>query len=391
MNGDHSNNPPPLRQSPAHPARAPRGLLLVTVTLAIVLVALVADRRGDGLLGRPQADPRTIEPRRDFPADEQATIDLFERCSRSVVYISPIVTRRRPTFFGIIEDTYEGGTGSGFIWDDSGHVVTNYHVIQGASSCTVTLPDNTAYDATLVGQVRDKDIAVLRIDAPREVLAPIAVGTSADLRVGQKIFAIGNPYGLDFTLTTGVVSALNRSIRAPSGMTIQGVIQADAAINPGNSGGPLLDSSGRLIGMNTAIYSPSGANAGIGFAIPVDTINRIVPQLITHGRVIRPGLGVQPANDSLTRRFVDRGVLILTVQQGSSAEAAGLRGTGVSRNGRIIFGDVILAINGVPTPHQDALFHALEKHEIGETVPVTLQRNGKRITVDVTLQGVASE
>ncbi len=392
MTGDHSDNPPPIGPPPTQPTpQAPRGLLLVTVIFAIVLVALVADRRGGWFQGRPQVEPRTIQPRGDFPADEQATIDLFERCSRSVVYISPIVTRRRPTFFGIIEDTYEGGTGSGFIWDDKGHVVTNFHVIQGASSCTVTLPDNTAYDATLVGQVKDKDIAVLRIDAPRDVLAPIAVGTSADLRVGQKVFAIGNPYGLDFTLTTGVVGALNRSIRSPSGMTIQGVIQADAAINPGNSGGPLLDSSGRLIGMNTAIYSPSGGNAGIGFAIPVDTINRIVPQLITDGRVTRPGLGMQPASDSFARRFVDRGVLIWTVQKGGSAEAAGLRGIGINRTGRRVIGDIILEIDGVPTPHQDALFHALEKHEIGETVPVTLQRNGKRITVNVTLQGVASE
>ena len=228
MTGGYSDNPP------AHPApRAPRGLLLVTVIFAVVLVSLVADRRGGWFRGQPQVEPRVIQPRGDLAADEQATIDLFERCSRSVVYISPIVTRRRPTFFGVIEDTYEGGTGSGFIWDEAGHVVTNFHVIRGASSCTITLPDNTAYDARLVGQVRDKDIAVLRIDAPREALAPIAVGTSADLRVGQKIFAIGNPYGLDFTLTTGVVSALNRSIRAPSGMTIQGVIQADAAINPG--------------------------------------------------------------------------------------------------------------------------------------------------------------
>jgi len=337
------------------------------------------------------AQPQPIVPRGNLAEDEKTTIELFERCSHSVVYVSPMVKRLQRTLFGY-RDVVETGTGSGFIWDEHGHIVTNYHVIQGASACTVILPDNSTYQAVLVGELPDKDIAVLRIDAPPEKLVPIIVGASRDLRVGQKVFAIGNPYGLDFTLTTGVVSALNREIESVNERTIKGVIQTDAAINPGNSGGPLLDSSGRLIGMTTAVHPQSGGGGGIGFAVPVDTINRVVPQLITHGRVIRPGLGVHVADDYLARRLGLNGVLILGLTKGGGAARAGLRPTVEARDGRIILGDVIVKVGDMPTPNQDALLNALEKHEIGAAVDVIVERgvnsNRQRETVSVTLQAI---
>ncbi|HTP50889.1 MAG TPA: trypsin-like peptidase domain-containing protein, partial [Anaeromyxobacteraceae bacterium] len=236
----------------------------------------------------PRAAPRPVVARGDLAADEQANVALFKQASPSVVYITTL-TRRLVGYFDVTE--VPQGTGSGFIWDASGHVVTNFHVIQGASAARITLHDQSEWPATLVGASPDQDIAVLRIAAPRGRLAPILLGRSADLQVGQRVFAIGNPFGLDFTLTTGIVSALGRSIPSLTGRKIEDVIQTDAAINPGNSGGPLLDSAGRLIGVNTQIASPSGGSAGIGFAVPVDTVNRVVPQLIEHGRVTRPRLG----------------------------------------------------------------------------------------------------
>jgi S1-C subfamily serine protease len=261
-------------------------------------------------------------------------------------------------------------------------------VIRGAQRCLVTLPDNTPYEATIKGVWPDKDIAVLRVDAPADRLHPIAVGSSSDLLVGQTVYAIGNPFGLDFTLTTGVVSALNREIESLTGRTIQGVIQTDAAINPGNSGGPLLDSAGRLIGMNTMILSRSGGSAGIGFSVPVDTINQVVPQLITHGRVIRPGLGVVLADDQLAQRLELKGVLIVSVQKDSAADRAGLRPTMEGRNGRIILGDIILRVGTTPTPNQNALLNALERYEVGEAVELTVQRENAVEQVKVTLQAI---
>ena len=331
------------------------------------------------------ATPRPVAARGDLAEDEKTTIELFERCSASVVYVSPMERHRVLTLFGP-QDVITSGTGSGFVWDDRGHVVTNYHVIQGADSCGVTLPDGSTYDARLVNYWKDKDIAVLRIDAPPDKLVPIAVGTSKNLRVGQKVFAIGNPYGLDFTLTTGVVSALNRQIESVNGRTIQRVIQTDAAINPGSSGGPLLDSAGRLIGMNTSIISRSGSSAGIGFAVPVDTINRVVSQIIVHGKVIRPGLGIE-ANDWIPRRLGREGVLIERVSEGSAAERAGLRPAMVTRDGRIV-GDYIVKVGDTPTPNLDALLNALEKYEIGQAVNVTIERDGRTKTIPVTLQAV---
>jgi S1-C subfamily serine protease len=261
-------------------------------------------------------------------------------------------------------------------------------VIYGANSIKVTLADRSEYQAKVVGADPDHDLAVLQIQAPEHVLEPLAVGTSQDLRVGQKVLAIGNPFGLDHTLTTGVVSALGRTIKSISNRTIEGVIQTDAAINPGNSGGPLLDSSGRLIGVNTQIVSPSGAYAGIGFAVPVDTVNRIVPELIKHGKLIRPGMGVSLVPDSIARRWGIKGLIIGRVSRGGGADRAGLRGARETAVGRVELGDILVAVDGKRVETADELAEALEHHKVGERVKVDVLRNNKRQSIDVILQAV---
>ena len=258
----------------------------------------------------PDARPRVVTARGDLALDEQATIDLFRSASPSVVYITSIAFRRNLFSLNVYE--IPQGTGSGFIWDDQGRIVTNYHVISDANRIEVTLADRSTWKGVLVGAAPDRDIAVLKISAPSSKLQPITIGDSTDLQVGQKVFAIGNPFGLDQTLTTGIVSALGREITSRTGRTIHDVIQTDAAINPGNSGGPLLDSAGRLIGVNTAIYSPSGASAGVGFAVPISEVNKVVPEIIRKGRVIRPGLGVSLANKTLTR---DLGLSLIHISE----------------------------------------------------------------------------
>jgi S1-C subfamily serine protease len=270
------------------------------------------------------------------------------------------------------------GTGTGFIWDEQGHVVTNFHVIQEGNAARVTLADQTSYRAELVGAFPDRDLAVLRIDAPREKLAPIALGRSRDLQVGQQVYAIGNPFGLDQTLTRGIVSALNREIESVTRRSIRGVIQTDAAINPGNSGGPLLDSAGRLIGVNTAIYSTSGASAGIGFAIPVDEVNRLVPRLIRDGRIQRPAIGVTAAPESLRRSLaLPPGVPLARVAPGSPAQRAGLQAFGRAADGSFAAGDVITAVNGEAVEDFDAMLTLLERYRAGDRVTLTLWRAGK--------------
>lgn len=331
-----------------------------------------------------KAAPRAITPRGDLGAGEQATINLFRQASPSVVYITTI-TRQRDLFTLNLFEIPQG-TGSGFIWDRDGHIITNFHVIQGASGARVTLADHSEWEAQLVGVAPDQDLAVLRIAAPSAQLFPLAIGTSADLQVGQYVFAIGNPFGLDQTLTTGIISALGREIRAATNRIIPGVIQTDAAINPGNSGGPLLDSAGRLIGVNTAIYSPSGSSAGIGFAVPVDTVNQIVPQIIKHGRIIRPGLGVRIADDATASRLGVRGVLILQADSGSAAAAAGLRGTRRDGRGRLILGDIIVKINHTEIATLADLQNTLDSYSVGEKVQVTVIRGESSLTVAVTLQ-----
>jgi S1-C subfamily serine protease len=250
------------------------------------------------------------------------------------------------------------------------------------------LADHSEWDAQLVGTDPSKDLAVLSIDAPPGLLTPIAIGTSSDLLVGQTVFAIGNPFGLDQTLTMGIISALGREITAANGRTIAGVVQTDAAINPGNSGGPLLDSAGRLIGVNTAIYSPSGSSAGIGFAVPVDIVNRVVHQIIRYGRVIRPGLGIRIADDATAQRLNLPGILILQNEPSGAAAAAGLRGTSRDAVGRLVLGDIIVGIDGDPTETADDLLNALEKHKVGDTVNVDIIRQNKRLRLPVTLQAV---
>lgn len=265
------------------------------------------------------------------------------------------------------------------------------HVIREAIAARVTLHGGKRYDAKLVGYVAEKDIAVLSIDAPSDDLHPVSIGTSRDLKVGQSVFAIGNPFGLDSTLTTGIISALDRSIASVVGRTIEGVIQTDAAINPGNSGGPLLDSAGRLIGVNTAILSSSGSSAGIGFAVPVDVVNRVVPQIIAHGRVERPGLGVNLVPDALARQLDINGVILYRVAPDSAAGRAGLQGVRELRNGNFELGDVILKVGDTPVTSQDALLNTLERYEVGEEVELTVLRDSKQRSVKVQLQAVEAQ
>ena len=376
---------PPIPPAPRRRSSAPLILLLASLTFLLLAFMRFGDRAFSDT--RPAATPRPVVARGDLADDEKSAIELFERCSKSVVYVSPLVTQRRRSIFGVYDKTVQTGTGSGFIWDDQGHIVTNFHVIQGATGCMVTLPNGSAWEAELVGALPNNDIAVLRIDAPREDLVPIAIGTSSNLRVGQKVFAIGNPYGLDFTLTTGVISAINRQIRSVANTPIYEVIQTDAAINPGNSGGPLLDSAGRFIGITTAIYSRSGSSAGIGFAVPVDIVNSIVPELIANGHFSRPMIGINTASDSTARRMGLNGVLVISVAPGSGAELAGIRPTTQSTEGRIILGDVILNIDGKPTPDGKALLSILEEYRPNDTVKIEMDRLGKKVTLDVILHG----
>jgi S1-C subfamily serine protease len=279
------------------------------------------------------------------------------------------------------------GTGSGFVWDQDGHIVTNFHVVQSGDRASVTLNDNSTYPATIVGTAPDKDIAVLHIDAPPQKLLPLPIGQSAGLRVGQSVLAIGNPFGLDQTLTTGVVSGLGREIKSVTQRSIFDVIQTDASINPGNSGGPLLDSAGRLIGMNTAIYSPSGANAGIGFAVPVDAINTIVPQLLKYGKLIRPGLGIDTLADNLAMQNGLDGVVVFGTRPGGAAEAAGITGVHQTPQGPAL-GDVIVKVDTTDIHKSSDLYRVLDAHKVGDTLEVTLENQSKRRTVKVTLQAV---
>jgi S1-C subfamily serine protease len=330
------------------------------------------------------AAPRAISPRPALAADEQANIDLFKRASPSVVHITTLAAQR--DLFSMNVQQVPRGTGTGFVWDERGHIVTNFHVIQGGTSANVTLADQTSFPAKLVGAFPDRDLAVLKIDAPRDKLPPLAVGTSRDLIVGQRVYAIGNPFGLDQTLTMGVVSALNREIESFNGRTIKGVVQTDAAINPGNSGGPLLDSAGRLIGVNTQIASPSGASAGIGFAIPVDEVNRIVPRLIRDGRFVRPAIGVSSGPANLSRALnLPRGVALVQVGRNSPAARAGLQPFRRDGNGDIVAGDVITAVADRPVADLDDMLAALEERQPGESVQLTVWRTGQTRKVTVVL------
>ena len=337
-------------------------------------------------LNDPRATTRAVSPRGDLAPGEKSTIALFRQASPSVLHITAISVQR--DLFTLNLYQIPEGTGSGFIWDNNGNIITNFHVIQNADVAQVTLGDQTTWKARRVGVAPDKDLAVLRIDAPANRLQPIPIGTSKDLQVGQSVFAIGNPFGLDQSLTTGVISALGREIESVTRRPIQGVIQTDAAINPGNSGGPLLDSAGRLIGVNTAIYSPSGVSAGIGFAIPVDTVNRIVAELIRYGKVTRPGIGVQIAEEQIADRLGVKGILVVDVVPGSAAAKAGIRPTRREGSGRVRLGDVITAIDGKKVESPNELFILLENYKVGDVVSISLLRDGKNLQTKVTLEAV---
>ncbi|MEF8708889.1 MAG: trypsin-like peptidase domain-containing protein [Candidatus Accumulibacter propinquus] len=332
-------------------------------------------------------------PASTLPAPDKASdcpdhhIELFEHARDSVVFITTKAQVRdywtRNVFM------VPRGAGSGFIRDAAGHVITNYYVIENASEASVKLADGRSYQALLAGVSPAHDIAVLRIGVGFRRPPAVPIGRSADLKVGQKVFAIGNPFGLDWTLTTGIISALDRSLGGEKGGTIEHLIQTDAAINPGNSGGPLLDSAGRLIGINTAIYSPSGASAGIGFAVPVDTVNRVVPQLIAGGKYVRPVVGIEGdegLNTRLKRLMGAEGVVILRVAPGSAADIVGLKGATLSPDGGIVPGDVITAVDGKPVDSVGKLLARLDEHRIGDRVPLEVLRAGRKVEVTVVLQ-----
>ena len=331
------------------------------------------------------AEPRVVAPRGDLAADEKSTIELFERAKGSVVFIT--TTQLVRDFWSRNMFSIPRGAGSGFVWDANGHIITNNHVVQGGEA-KVRLNDGRDYSARLVGASPAHDIAVLRIRVPERQPAALPIGTSSDLKVGQKVFAIGNPFGLDWSLTTGVVSALDRSLPAENGV-IEHLIQTDAAINPGNSGGPLLDSSGRLIGINTAIFSPSGAYAGVGFAVPVDTVNRVVPQLIAKGKYTRPVLGIstdEQLNQLIAKQLGVKGVAVLKVEPGSPAEAAGLRPARPGADGSIAPGDIIVAVDGKPVDSVARLLNRLDEHKVGDTIKLTVQREGRSTELTATLK-----
>ena len=372
---------PPYRESGLTKILA---ILLLIVAGALV-VTVVQQRRQPA--SHMSFEPRPVAQRPDdkLGADEQSTIAVFSEFSRSVVHITSLETHRDRMTLDVSE--IPQGTGSGFVWDQNGHIVTNFHVVQMGDRASVTLNDGSTYAATIVGTAPDKDIAVLHIDAPAQKLLPLPIGMSANLKVGQKVLAIGNPFGLDQTLTTGVISGLGREIKSVTQRSIFDVIQTDASINPGNSGGPLLDSSGRLIGINTAIYSPSGANAGIGFAVPVDTINTIVPQLLKFGKLTRPGLGINILSDQIAMQQKIEGVVILGVAPGGAADRAGIRGAKPG-NGGFVLGDVIVKVDTVEVKRSSDLYRALDTHKVGDEVDITVEGDGSRRVVKVTLQAL---
>jgi len=315
--------------------------------------------------------------------DEINTIQVFKYANPSVVTVTNQTLVRDHRSFNL--QTLPQGAGTGFIWDQQGTIVTNFHVLEGARKITITLPDQSHWPAEVVGLAPDKDLAVLRIQAPADKLTSLPLGDSSQLEVGRKVLAIGNPFGLDASLTVGVVSALGREIESPNQRSIRNVIQTDAAINPGNSGGPLLNSRGELIGVNTMIYSPSGASAGIGFAIPVNTVKKIVPQLIAHGRLVRPILGIDVAPQQWVNRSGLKGVPVLRTIPGLPAAKVGIEG--VSRNtwGAITLGDIIVALAGQPIDDYDDLLTVLEQHRAGDTVEVEVLRNKQRFKRSLTL------
>ena len=367
-----------------------RGTTAALLTAAALLAAFAAGHSfsssASAQSGTTANSPRAITPRGPLHTEERSVIETFEATSPSVVFIDTVSEIRRRGFMNRTYTQRLEGTGSGFVWDGDGHIVTNHHVIDNASFITVTLASGETYEAKLVGQAEDEDLAVLRIEAPSDVLVPVAIGTSDDLRVGQRVLAIGNPYGLDQTLTVGTLSALGRTIESKRGDTIYDVIQTDAAINPGNSGGPLLDSAGRLIGVNTAIRSASGASAGIGFAVPVDRVNTIVPQLIEGRMGPLPSVGFTVYSSNYAKqRGVNRGVVVAEVFEGSGAERAGVRPSRFTRMRKDVFGDIVIGIAGERIDDLSDMVRALGSLKPGEQVPLTVLRDGETRTLNLKL------
>ena len=360
-------------------------LILVGVLLGALLYSLV-NSPAPPLAGQPQQSP-SHEPLvvpKITSSDEQNNVEIFKKASPSTVFISRRELRRQLFSFDVFE--IPQGNGSGFIWSRDGIIVTNAHVVQGASRVIVILHDQSAWEAKLLGLAPGKDLAVLKIEAPKESLTPLPLGNSDRLQVGKKVLAIGNPFGLDYTLTTGIVSALGRETRAPNGRIIRGMIQTDAAINPGNSGGPLLDSTGRLVGVNTSIIGPGGGSAGIGFAVPVNTVAKVVPELIQHGRLIRPVMGINIVEDQIADRLGIEGVIVLNVERGKSAAKAGIIGLQRNSEGKVLVGDVIVKIGRFSISNSDDLLNAMEQHKPGDEVEILANRRGKEKKFRVRLE-----
>ena len=335
-----------------------------------------------------QIAPQTAPPSyADFHTDDETNnIDIFKRASASVVNITNSRLVRSP--YSLNPQSVPQGSGTGFVWGDEGYIVTNFHVVQQANRVTVTLQDGSTFDARAVGLDPDKDLAVLKIEAEDVKLVPVELGDSGLLEVGRKVIAIGNPFGLDTTMTVGIVSALGREIDSISQRKIRDVIQTDAAINPGNSGGPLLNSLGQLVGVNTAIYSPSGASSGIGFAIPVNTVTRVVPELIAYGRVQTPILGITPVPqpDYYRRLWGIQGVIVMGTVPNTEPALKGMRGLSRSQRGRIQLGDVIVEIDGNKITNESDYADVMEEHRPGDIVEVITQRDNQRLRYEIELQ-----
>jgi S1-C subfamily serine protease len=352
-----------------------RHVIVLGVVAAVLLALAVANTRHAPWMG---SSVRAVEQRGPLSDAERANIEIFEKVSPSVVQVAA-QSAANP----LSEET-EGGaaSGTGFIWDNDGHVVTNNHVVQNASEVAVRFASGEVARAEIVGTAANYDLAVLRIRSARTLPPPVAIGNSAELKVGQSAFAIGNPFGLDQSMTSGIISALKRRLPTSTGREIANVIQTDTAINPGNSGGPLLDSAGRLIGVTTAILSPSGSNTGIGFAVPVDIVNRVVPDLIRNGRVPTPGIGIVAASEAVATRLGTEGVIVVRTTPGSPAERAGIRGVDLSSGG---LGDVITAADGKPVRRLSDLTDQLEQIGAGKTVRLSIKRGSQTRDVEVAI------
>lgn len=359
--------------------------VFITLSLFMIVILALGPKHLCNSFQSVEAKGLDFKIRADLTPEEKGTIAIFKHNNPAVVYISTVKHVISPYTFDIRE--IPNGTGTGFIWDKLGHIITNYHVVENNPVARVRLSNQKTYTAKVIGRSKRHDIAVLKLDNVKNLPNPIQPGTSNNLQVGQRVYAIGNPFGLDHTLTTGIISALGRTI-SNSVIDMDDLIQTDAAINPGNSGGPLLDSVGRLIGMNVAIYSPSGASAGIGFAIPVDNVNRVVPNLIINGRFIQPIVGIS-ANDTANRLIVKelgvKGILILQVSPNSPAAKAGLVSSQLI-DGDLVLGDIIQSIDNSKVEDMNDFLNIIEKHQLNDTIIVDILRNGrKKLKVPITL------